>query len=197
MNLRIFQQHYWLLLLLLPSWSGAQSLVKAVDISVLNEAVTIPSHRIVQPPIHPGLRLGATLWTQAKGHWQNDLGAELSYYYHEWFEHALLVNGCYSIGYAFEMGLQPKFEVAAGYKQSFLSDEAVFRFEKGQYEPVILAGKAQLNLQVGLGLEYALTERWSLSLDYRAMAVYPYAPQKGLAAISHSLLALGLEFHFN
>ena len=173
---------------------SAQIRLNAFRVAALNEAVTLPSYKVIKLPIHPGALIGVDLWQKTTKHWTKTMGVDLSYYYHNLYEHATMLDAAYTLGYKFNFGLQTKLLTNVGYKQSFLTGD-VFKFKNGDYERVYLTGQAQLNIKLGLGLEYPVNEKWSITTDYKFMLAMPYAPKSGKPFATHSLFGLGIKIN--
>jgi hypothetical protein len=176
-----------LLLLLLPGMGYGQ---KSLRVSALNEATSLPSLRVLETPIHPGLTIGADFLVRRGRHWQKALGTEITFFHHRLSENALMLDATYALGYRFGFGLQPKFLAALGYKQTLAAGE-VYELKNGAYEKAGYLGKAQFSAKVGFGLEYALNEKYSLTTDYRTMLVLPYS--KIIPFALHTLLSVGMK----
>ena len=179
-----------LLLLLAPSLGYGQ---KTLRVAVLNEATTLPSLRILETPIHPGLTIGADFLVRRGKHWQTAIGTDLSFFHHRLSENALMLDATYALGYKFGFGLQPKFLAALGYKHTLAAGE-VYELKNGSYEESNYLGKSQFNAKVGFGLEYALSEKYSLTTDYKTMLVQPYSQKIPFSL--HTLLSVGMKVNF-
>ncbi len=175
---------------LVPYLSHAQ---KNLRVSVLNEAVSMPTTGFLQTPIHPGLSIGTDFRVKSGEHWQKTLGADVSFFHHRLSENAVMLDVAYALGYKFGFGLQPKFLAAVGYKHSLAAGE-VYELKNGSYEETTYLGKSQFNAKLGLGLEYALNERYSLMADYRTMVALPYSQK--LPFSLHTLLSVGMKVNF-
>ncbi len=176
-----------LLFLLAPSLGYCQSTLR---VAALNEATSIPSLRMLETPIHPGVSIGTDFRVKTSRHWQSTLGADLSFFHHRLSENALMLDATYSLGYRFPFGLQPKFLAALGYKHTLAAGE-VYELKNGSYEEANYLGKSQFNAKVGFGLEYALNEKYSLTTDYKTMVVLPYSQKIPFAL--HTLLSVGMK----
>lgn len=180
------------LLFLLPATSWAQ--VKNLRFSIGSEAVSLPTWKLVQLPIHPSITAGADLWQKQGNHWQQSLGPELTYYYHEHYEHALLLNGAWRLGYRFGFGLQLNFVANVGYKHSILTGP-VYEFKDGSYTASHDTGKPQVNVQLGAGLQFPLGKKIAFSVENKYMVAAPYAPGLGLPFSLHNLFSAGIILH--
>jgi hypothetical protein len=185
-----------ILLLMYSSISYGQIKPESIRLSVFTEAIAIPSYKLIKSPIHPGILVGIDFFGKFKNHWKQTIGADLSYYYHRTFEHAIMLDATYSIGYSFKFGLQPKLLTSLGYKHSILTGTQ-YKFESGQYEKATNLGKPQVNLKLGFGLEYPISEKIAVNIDYRIMVVYPYAPKKDIPMAPHSIFGIGAIMKIN
>ena len=165
---------------------------KSIRVSLYNEATTLPDGGIFHTPLHPGITVGADLLTGSGKHWQKSLGADLTFYYHELSENALILDAVYTLGYRFGFGLQLKLITAAGYKHSFLPGD-VYRFEDGQYRKVKDWGMSHFNLKLGLGLEFPINEKISLTADQKLMVALPYS--ESLPFSLHSFRGIGVKIN--
>jgi len=189
-----FRKCLLLILMASPLLGHAQFSPKTLRISAINEATTLPSWRLVQLPLHPGIQIGTDLLAKEGRHWTTSLGVDLGYYYHRLYEHAVMLDGTFAAGYRFNFGLQPKLLASAGYKHSILSD-AVFEYNGEEYQKSFYLGRPQFNFKIGAGLEYALNDRYSIMVDYRAMVALPYSPKQGVPFSLHNLFGAGLKFN--
>ena len=185
-----------ILLLIVSSISYGQIKPKSIRLSVFSEAVTVPTYKLVKSPIHPGILVGVDFWKKSKNHWQQTFGTDLSYYYHRTFEHAIMLDATYSLGYSFKFGLQPKLLTSLGYKHSILTGTQ-YKFENGKYEKATNFGKPQVSLKLGFGLEYPISEKIAINIDYRVMVAYPYAPKKDIPMAPYSLFGIGVSINLN
>lgn len=179
-----------ILLLLLPLMPLAGSAQHNLKVSILKEAVSLPSGRLLENPIHPGITIGTDFRIKSNRHWQSTLGVDLSFFHHRLSENALMLDATYALGYKFGFGLQPKFLAALGYKHTLAAGE-VYALENGVYEKTTYWGKSQCTAKVGFGLEYAFNEKYSLTTDYRTMVALPYSQKLPFAL--HTLLSVGMK----
>lgn len=171
----------------------AQVSPKSLRVSVLTEATALPSLNVVRIPLHPGISVGMEFWSKAGEHWDRSLSAEFSYYYHRMSEHALVLDGVYRLGYRFDFGLTPNFMAGIGYKHSILPG-TVFVLENGEYSATHHGGQPQLNLKLGLGLEYRVTGAFSVTAAYSTMVATPYP----LIPVSlHALFSIGTKINLH
>jgi len=178
---------------LIATESVAQFSPKTLRVAVYNEAFGVPWGPITKLPIHPTVSLGTDFRVRSGKHWQKALGLDLYYYYQRSFEHALMLDVAYRLGYRFNFGLQANFHTALGYKHAILAGKK-YSLKDGEYQPTSHFGKAQANLKVGLGLEYPLSKRYSITADYKAMAVAPFGDRL-LPFSANTFLGVGLNIH--
>lgn len=160
--------------------------------SLGNEAVTLPTYKFYRGPLHPAVVIGVDVWEKKSTHWHQSFGPEATYYFHKMFEHAVILDGVYRVGWHTRFGLSLNFIAAAGYKHSFLTGP-VFKFENGTYKQVDVAGKPQFNLMLGPGLEFALNDKISITAESRYMVVLPYAPKRGMPFATHAIFSAGIK----
>ncbi len=145
---------------------------KAIRVAVMNESMALPTGSIFKLPIHPTLNIGADFREKGGKHWKRTLGADAYFYHHRLIENAIMLDASYRIGYQFNFGLKPYFSTALGYKQGIVSGEK-YELIDGQYQKANHFGKAQFNLKLGFGFEFAISDKYSLMTDYKTMAAYP------------------------
>jgi hypothetical protein len=171
----------------------AQLKPKTLRVAFLNEAIKLPDSRLLSGPLHPTLNVGTDLRVRSKKHWQSALGADFYYNYHRLTEHALMLDASYRLGYRFGFGLQLNLHTALGYKHAILAGDK-FALKEGEYQKTTHWGKAMLNAKIGLGLEYPVSQRYSLLADYKAMGAYPtggfFVPFS-----AHTLVGAGLKIN--
>jgi long-subunit fatty acid transport protein len=152
--------------------SFAQLSPKTVRVAFLNEATALPSLRLLKLPIHPTFNVGTDLRVRSGKHWQRALGADAYYYYQRLDQHAIMLDASYRIGYKFNFGLQLNLLTALGYKHAILSGEK-YELKDGAYQKTFHLGMSQVNTKLGFGLEYPISENYSIMTDYRVMVAAP------------------------
>ena len=191
---RIFKLLFVVIMLLVLVQTNAYSQIKFQNIKValISESVSIPFGQIPINPIHPGISIGSDLVVKDQTSWYKSLGVEAGYYYHEHYEHAIMLDATGQFGYTFGIGLQLHLNGALGYKHSILTGET-YKFEGGEYKAKGYAAQSQFNIKLGYGLEFPISERISLGADYMGMIALPYAPDKGKPFSTHGILKLGTK----
>jgi hypothetical protein len=164
---------------------------KAYRFSVAKEAIALPTNNPFKGPFHPSASIGFDYNVKSKNRWQRSLGFDLSFFHHRLSENALMLDATYTKG--LRIGpLQPKFMAAIGYKHSFPANE-VYKLENGEYKKASTLGKSQFNTKLGMGLEYAVNQQYSLITDYRFMVALPYSEL--LPFSLHSFCSLGIKIN--
>lgn len=181
------------LLVSISSLCHAQIKLTSLRVEVFNEMVSMPTNRVIQTPLHPGFIIGADFYEKKDTRWPQTLGVDLGYYYHRLYEHAFMLDAAYSFGYEFKFGLRLKLLANIGYKHSVLSGD-VYEFENGEYQESTHWGKAQFNVKAGLGMEYPLFNRYSVSINVKEMIALPYASEKGMPFSTHLLFGVGVKY---
>lgn len=163
---------------------------KALRLSFLNQATSLPSLKLTQLPIHPTINIGADFRERGNKHWKRTLGADVYYYYQELAEHAIMLDASYRLGYQFNFGLRLNLQTALGYKHAIVSGDT-YKLIDGTYKKANHFGKPQGNMKVGFGLEYPISEKYSIITDYKVMVA---GPSGGifLPASIHTFLGAGL-----
>lgn len=181
------------LLVVFVSASFAQVKPKTLRVSCLNETIGLPSRKLTQLPIHPAINVGTDFRVKTGKHWQRSLGTDFYYYYQQAFEHSLMLDATYRLGYKFPFGLQLNLTTAAGYKHAILTG-IKYTVIDGEYQPTSHFGKAQFNTKLGLGLEYPFSEKYTLTTDYKTMAVAPFG-DRILPISINTFLGAGLKIN--
>lgn len=171
----------------------AQTSLKTLRFSLYNETLGVPSAKLTKLPIHPAVSIGTDLRVRSGHHWQKAFGVDLYYYYQQSLEHALMLDASYRLGYRFNFGLQTNLHTALGYKHAILAGQK-YALKNGEYQPTSHFGKAQANLKLGLGLEYPLSKRYSVAVDYKTMVAAPFG-DRILPFSIHTFLGVGLNIH--
>lgn len=181
------------ILLLATNQEGfSQIKLRTLRASFYNEALSLPTIRLLRAPIHPTITVGTDFWVKSGKHWQQSLGSDLTFYHHRLSENALIVDGIYSFGYKFGFGLQAKLIGGIGYKHSFVAGE-VYKFEDGEYKKAINWGTSHFNVKVGLGFEFPLNEKFSATADYKFMIATPYS--EALSFSTHTFIGVGFKIY--
>lgn len=164
----------------------------SIRVSFCNEATSLPGKRFFSLPVHPGLVLGTDLRIKSGKYLQRSTGAELTFYHHRMSENAIMIDAMYALGFKPVPWLQLKAIAAAGYKHSFLPGD-VFLFENGDYRKTTDWGMSHFNMKLGLGLEFKLNEKFSLTADYRSMVAVPYS--ESLPFSAHTFTGFGVKMN--
>jgi hypothetical protein len=128
--------------------------------------------------------------------WYKSFGVEVGYYYHELYEHAIMLDGIYKFGYTFNFKLRANLTGALGYKHSILSGDTYVLKSGGGYTAQQHPGKSQVNTKIGFGLAYPVTNKVSVTADYQGMIAIPYSPDQGMPFSTHALLKVGTTIKF-
>lgn len=161
-----------LLILLNHSQSYAQFKPKTLRLSFANEMASLPSFRLLKFPVHPAFNAGTDFRVKSGKHWQKAVGVDAYYYHHRLAEHAIMLDASYRLGYRFNFGLQVNLLTALGYKHTILPGDK-YGLKEGEYKKARHFGKPMANAKVGLGLEYPLSEKYSVTTDYKVMLAGP------------------------
>ena len=165
---------------------------RTLKVAFVSESVSIPFGQIVISPVHPGVSVGTDLWVKDQTSWYKSFGVEASYYYHELYEHAIMLDAVYNFGYTFGFKLQTNLIGALGYKHSILTGDT-YVLKNGEYKAKKHLGKPQVNAKIGLGLAYPISERISITCDYMGMIALPYSPEQEMPFATHTLLRIGTK----
>lgn len=169
---RFLSKAILIIFLLHHTGSYAQLKPKTLRMSFSNESTSLPDGKLLKLPVHPTFNIGADFRERNGKHWKKALGADVYYFYHRLAEHAIIVDASYRVGYRFNFGLQANLLTALGYKHAILSGDT-YELRDGEYQKKTHWGKPQGNMKVGFGLEYQVSERYSVMTDYKVMLVAP------------------------
>lgn len=118
-------KNYFLMGLMLLGWvsitHAQQESGLPLQISVFDENIALPSYRMIQTPIHPGVRVGTEVLRRENGSWQRGLQLGLSGYVHPYFHNALMIDGQYYIRYQFARKFGVSAGAGLGYHHSFFN----------------------------------------------------------------------------
>jgi len=151
-----------------------------------------------QVPIynHFGFVGGVDFWEKSNKHIKQNFGTNLSYYYFEGFEHSLMLDATYSIGYKFNFGLETKIITDLGYKASILEGDK-YELIDGQYEKSNKTyGQSQVNLKLGIGLEYTFNDLIAVYLEAKLMGYLPYTPKAYIPFNLNQIANFGIKYNF-
>jgi len=168
---------------------------KTLNIALVSESISVPFGQIVPVPVHPGISIGTDLLVKDQTSWYRSLGVEAGYYYHELYEHAVMLDVVYQFGYTFGFKLQVNLKGMLGYTHSFLTGKT-FVLEDGEYVEKRHPGQPQVNTKIGFGLQYPVHDRVSITGDYLGMIAVPYSPDTGMPFATHGLLRIGARIRF-
>lgn len=147
----------WLILLgsITTTWAQTQPGLP-LSISVFDQNVSFPTYRVVQDPIHPGIRIGTEVWQRGHGNWQRGLQLSVAGYLHPHLYHAVWLDAQYSFRYQIYDKLGVSFTAGAGYQHSFnsatryeLTEAGIETFGPGFGKPNAVV-TASVNVHVGL-----------------------------------------------
>ena len=168
---------------------------QTLNVAFISESVSVPFGQVVTNPVHPGISIGTDLWVKDQTSWYRSFGVEAGYYYHELYEHALMVDAVYKFGYTFNFKLRANLTGALGYKHSILSGDT-YVLKSGEYVEKQHPGQPQVNTKIGFGMAYPVTNKLSVTADYQGMFAIPYAPEKEMPFSTHALIKIGTIIKF-
>ena len=145
---------------------------KSLNIAVISESISVPFSQLTVNPIHPGVSIGTDLIVKDSTSWYKSFGIEAGYFYHKTFEHAIMLDLVYNLGYTFNFKLRTNLIGAVGYKHSILSG-STFVLEDGEYVKKTHFGTPQANFRIGLGLEYPVSDKISATANYNGIIPMP------------------------
>ena len=163
---------------------------KTLNVALVSESISIPFVQFVPTAAHPGFAIGTDLWTMDKTSWHQSFGIEAGYFYHRTFEHAVMLDAVYNLGYTFSFKLRPNFIAAVGYKHSILSGNT-FVLEDGVYVKKTHLGVPQVNFKIGFGLEYPITDKYRITANY--IGSVPVPGINGNPFSLHTLIQIGTK----
>ncbi len=183
-----------LLFMLGQSIAFSQKYLKTLRVSAVNESTSVPYGQLLFSPVHPGITVGTDFWLKDKTAWFQSLGIDAGYYYHELYEHAIMLDAVYNFGYTFSFGLRLKTIGALGYKHSILTGET-YVLKNGEYVKKQHPGQPQVNTKIGVGMEFPVNKKFSITTDYSGMISLPYSPDLGMPFATQALIRLGFKIN--
>lgn len=174
---------------------NAQWKPQTLNVSFISESVSVPFGQVVTSTTHPGISIGTDLWIKDQTSWYRSFGVDASYYYHELYEHAIMLDAVYKFGYTFNFKLRANLTGALGYKHSILSGDT-YILKSGEYVEKQHPGQPQVSTKIGFGLAYPVTNKLSVTADYQGMLSIPYAPEKEMPFSTHALIKIGTIIKF-
>ena len=166
---------------------------KTLNVALVSESISIPFAQFVPTAAHPGFAIGTDLWVNDKTSWHKSLGVEAGYFYHRTFEHAVMLDAVYNLGYTFNFKLRTNFITSVGYKHSILSG-STYVLEDGEYLKKTHLGVPQFNFKIGFGLEYPITDRYGITANY--IGSVPVPGINGNPFSLHTLIQVGTKINF-
>ena len=163
---------------------------KTLNVAFISESVSVPFGQIVTNPVHPGVSVGTDLMIKDQTAWYRSFGVEAGYYYHELYEHAIMLDAVYKFGFTFGFKLRTNLIGALGYKHSILSGDT-YVLKSGEYVAKQHEGQPQVNTKIGLELAFPVNDKISITGSYLGMIAIPYAPEKEMPFATHALLKIG------
>ena len=156
-----------------PSKTFGQLRPQNLRVAFYNEAIAVPSLKVLNKPLHPTLNIGSDFMVKYRKHFHQSLGMDAYMYHHKTKENAIMLDATYRFGYHFNCGLQVNLISALGFKHASLTGEKFEQNETGAYEQVSYSGKSMANLKLGAGLAYPISPRYLAFINYKTMLSGP------------------------
>ena len=160
----------------------------------MNEAVSMPTYKLIKTPLHPGLAVSTNLIGKTAKHHTNELDAMIAYYYHNLFGNSFLLSADYKFIRHFKPGIDLHCTVGLGYKHTIL-DRRTYQYHDGKFERSIDWGTPQVFLPAGIGIGYCLNEKYKAIAEYKTFISLPF--NESMLFELHTLFSLGLQLTFN
>ena len=145
---------------------------------------------------HLGFAVGVDFIDKYGKHFRKTLGTELSFYRIKEIEQSVMLDATYSLGYVFRLGFEIKFLADLGYKFSAFTGD-VYKFSNGQYEKTDkIVGQSQVNLKLGFGIEYPLSNKFSILANAKMNHYFPPLVNE-LFLFRNQEINLGIKYNFN
>lgn len=186
-----------LLLLLWITLSNRAQAQRPINISVFNEATTIPFTTFMNSPIHPGVQVGTELdWKESK-HFRLYPTVNVGYMFHNKLFQGLYANVELGVDYKTSFGLNLKSKVGLGYLRTYTTQQE-YQLKNGQYESDRDKGNSRImpSLTLGMGYDVRKNDPYSpeIYVLYQSWIEYPYSPGF-IPVMAHTNLHLGTKFY--
>ncbi|MCG8479504.1 MAG: hypothetical protein MI724_10440 [Spirochaetales bacterium] len=173
---------------------------EAVDVAFLSEALTLPSFRVFNRPVHPGAM--AAYERPWKTFDRSYLFIEINagFYLHEGFQNGVFLGVDVGYNYATSVGLGASVSVGVGYLHTFFPGP-VYEHSDGEFEQVRDYGMPHLVVSVPLEIHYNLETLVGIPLtpyvQYRPFVEVPGITGWGIHALPHASILVGTKVHLD
>ncbi len=191
---------HFIKLMLVLLWIMLSSTAKGqqpINISVFNEATTIPFTTFMNSPIHPGIQVGTELdWKEGK-HFRLYPTINVGYMFHNKLFQGLYANAELGVDYKTAFGLNLKSKVGLGYLRTYTTRQE-YQLRNGKYESERDKGNSRIMPSLTFGMGYDLKKNDPYSPEiyvlYQSWIEYPYSPGF-IPVMAHTNLHLGTKFY--
>ena len=169
----------------------------SVKISLINEAVSLPTVNILKTPLHPGFMLGTEFKIREKNRIKTLITTDFGYYYHQNIEHGIILRAGLKSEFHFNFGLSLFATFNFGYIHTIFA-VPVYKYQDGVYKKVYNYGEPHSITTLGFGIAYTFLNNpklFSIFLKSENAFVYPYGPIKGAPFMLFSFSHLGVRFY--
>jgi hypothetical protein len=183
-----------LLALLVINAKSQDSCYTKWKFSIMSEAISFPTYKLVKQPVHPGFSLGYNLKTKSVRQHSQAFDVNFGYYYHPLMGNSFLFWPEYSYKQKFLKQFSLEGMSGLGYRHN-ISDRQVYRSEgDGAFKKATDWGSPQAFVSFGIGLGYEITTLIKIYTDYRFMAAYPFG--NPLPMSLHTMFNMGVQYQF-
>ncbi len=178
-----------------PGFTG-----NAVDVAFLSEALTLPSFRVVDRPVHPGMMAAYEHPWRTFDRSYLFVEVNIGFYLHEGFQNGMFLG--FDLGYSYETlaGLGASVSAGVGYLHTFYPGP-VYEHSDGEFEQVRDYGMPHVVISVPLEINYNLAPRVGIPLtpyvQYRPLVQIPGIRGWGIHALPHTFLLVGTKVHLD
>jgi hypothetical protein len=181
-----------LLVFLLLNTSYAKELVtRGSRISILSEAISFPTYKLVQLPIHPGFSIGTNLLSKSKGNHEHAFSIEFMYFYQQLIGHSLVLIPEYQYNQRI-WNILIGGDIGFGYMHCVF-DRPTYIKKNGEWKQVVDWGTPQAVLPLGLTIGYFFPKNYEMYVQYRCIAEAPFNRNAGIFIMSKTTFHIGMD----
>lgn len=172
---------------------------QSINVSIFNEATTIPFTTLVNTPLHPGLQIASDFhWKESK-RFALYPTISIGYMLHQKLFQGVYANVELGFDYKSPLGINLKSKIGVGYLHTF-STRQEYQFRDGRYESKRDKGNPRImpSLTVGLGYNLKRNDPYSpeVFILYQSWIEYPYSPGF-IPLMAHTNLHIGTKLRVN
>lgn len=180
-----------MVLLLINSIYPKEPVHRGSRISVLSAAISLPTYKVIQRPVHPGFSIGTNLLSKSKGNHEHVFSIEFMYFYQQLIGHNLILVPEYQYNQRI-WNILIGGDIGLGYMHCIF-DRPTYKKKNGEWKQVVDWGTPQVALPLGLTLGYIFPKNIVLYIQYRCIAEAPFNMKAGMLIMSKTTFHIGLD----